>query len=389
MEHFKRHNIIWKLLWPLAWLIARLRMNYHTQTEPVKAPALIVSNHCTDLDPILLALTIKNHAYFVASDHIFRKPRTARFLMWAQAPIARTKGAAAGDTALRAIRTLRRGFSVALFAEGNRTFNGVTGDIVESTAKLARASGAALVTHRFQGGYFTSPRWAGADIRRGRMTGAIVGVYPPEELKRMTAPEIADLIRRDIAEDAYATQEWWHIPYRGKNRAQYLERALYLCPGCMSMGTLESEGDFLSCAECGFTVWYTPYGYLEGKFDGPRTIPQWDKWQAAELKKRVDAASVNTCLAADAHTELYGPDDNGGELLLRKGELAAYRDRFEIAGAAIPFGSITGINLNGPQALIFSAGGESFTVKSPDVCNMRKYLTIYRAAADPDNILAL
>lgn len=388
MDHFRRHNFIWKLLRrPARFLMFHL-LGYRPYTRPIDAPALIVSNHCTDLDPILLGLTINNHAYFVASDHIFRKKAAGRFLRWAQDPIARTKGTTAGDTALRIVRTLRKGRSVALFAEGNRTFNGLTGAIVESTAKLAKVSGASLVTHRFTGGYLTSPRWAGASIRKGRLVGEIVGIYPPEDLKKMTADEVAELIRRDIRVDARDAQREWEMPYKGRRLAEHLERALCLCPRCGGMSTLRSEGDRFSCSACGMAGIYTPLGYLEGTVPF-RTVTEWDLWQAGEIQKRVDAAPVNLCLAADPHTELYGLDDDGGELLLRKGELSVYRDRLECAGQVIPFDAVTGMNLNGPQTMILTAGGQTFTIKSPEVCNMRKYLTIYHAAVAPDRLLDL
>ena len=64
------------------------------------------------------------------------------------------------------MRRLRKGGSVAIFAEGNRSFNGLTGDILPATGKLARSSGASLVTFRFSGGYLSSPRWCGSRVRR-------------------------------------------------------------------------------------------------------------------------------------------------------------------------------------------------------------------------------
>ena len=73
--HYKRHRFLWRLVWWPVWLWMRLRYNYHARTRPIQGPALIVSNHCTDYDPLLLAITIKNHAYFIASEHIFRSSR--------------------------------------------------------------------------------------------------------------------------------------------------------------------------------------------------------------------------------------------------------------------------------------------------------------------------
>lgn len=388
MEHFKRHNFLWKLIyWPVR-LLFFLWYGYHPKVHPIQAPSLVVSNHCTDLDPLMLALTIKKHAYFIASEHVFRNPRAAKFLFWAQAPIVRIKGTTASDTALTAIRRLRKGYSVALFAEGNRTFNGVTVDIVESTAKLARISGANLVTHRFRGAYFTSPRWAGQSVRRGRMTGEVVNVYTPEQLKAMTNEQIADAIRADIYEDAYATQAEWHIPYKGKRLAQSLERTLCICPQCRSLGTLHSEDDKLSCAKCGLTATYTPYGYLEGNGVPFHTITEWDRWQADCLQKLVDGAGADL-IAADEDVTVYEVTDDHAEIPEVTGVFRAFRDRFECGSMTLPFREISGISINGPQILMLSAHGRNISVRSPRVRNLRKYLTIYQAVMAPDKILAI
>jgi hypothetical protein len=77
---------------------------------------------------------------------------------------------------------LRNGKNVCLFAEGNRSFSGRTNRIAESTGKLARFSGAALITYRLRGGYFVASRW-GRKMRKGPIWGESVGYYSPQELK--------------------------------------------------------------------------------------------------------------------------------------------------------------------------------------------------------------
>ena len=386
--HYQRHRFLWRLAWWPVWLWLRLVYNYHAKTQPIQGPALIVSNHVTDYDPFFLAITIKNPAYFVASSHVFAKPRTAKLIRWAQDPIGRVKGDTAGDTALTAVRRLRRGFSVALFPEGNRTFNGATADIVESTAKLARMSGASLVTHRFKGGYLTSPRWSGRSVRRGLFTGEIVNVYTPAQLKAMTPAQIADAIRADIYEDAYATQREWKIPYKGKNLAEHVERTLCLCPVCGELGALESTGDTLTCKACGLTAVYTPEGYLEGEKLPFRTVLEWDRWQAGELQKRADDAG-DSCLAQDTDMELVEVGDDYTETPVVQGRMAIFRDRLELAGRILRFSDVTGMSLNGPQSLILTAHGRHYTVKSRRVRNLRKYLTLYHAVTAPDKLMSL
>lgn len=370
---------------PLCRVFAALKYNFHPHSRPLDGACLIVSNHCSDLDPIMLGLSVKKQCYFIASEHIFRKGLGGKLLMALQAPIARQKGTTAGDTALTAIRRIRKGYSVAVFAEGNRSYNGQTGAIIASTAKLAKASGASLVTHRFRGGYLSAPRWA-RHGRRGRIDGEIVGVYPPEQLKTMKPAEIADLIRRDIYENAFDTQRAHPIAYRGRHLAEHIERAMYLCPRCGKGGGLQSRGDEFFCS-CGMRARYNVHGFFEGDFPFDNIL-DWDKWQAERLLELVSAAG-DECLAEDEGIVLERVDDTGALTPAARGTLRVYRDRFELDKRAFPFASVTGIGLSGPQSIELACGEEHWFITCPRVCNLRKYVTIYRAAAAPEEILAV
>ena len=101
---------------------------------------------------------------------------------------------------------LRDGRNVALFPEGNRSFNGLSGDFPPATGKLVKKSGATLVTYRLHGGYLTTPRWS-TSLRKGKLWGEIAGIYSPEKLKAMTEDEVNRAIRHDLFVDAYADQK--------------------------------------------------------------------------------------------------------------------------------------------------------------------------------------
>lgn len=388
MEGHKRHLFIWKTLISPLRLFMRLKYNYRSLGEGLTEPCLIVSNHVTNWDPFLLGFTVKNFCYFVASEHIFHNKFLGKLIFWLEAPIARQKGSTAGDTALTIIRRLRKGYSVALFPEGNRSFNGETCSIIDSTAKLAKLGGVALATHRIRGGYLTSPRWSGNSTRRGKMTGEIVHVYSAAELKKMKAEEIADIIRRDIYENAYDTQREWMIPYKSRKGAEHLERALCLCPRCGGFGSLESRKNTLSCRACGMQTRYTEYGFFEGGALPFDNILDWDRWQAAELQKKADAAT-DECLACDSSITVSLVDEDHQEKLIGRGELRLFKDRLEAPGLTLPLEQISGINLSGPQGIELSANGDHYFFKSSEVRNLRKYITLYRAITDPENILAL
>ncbi len=207
----------------------------------------------------------------MASEHIFRWRFTARLIRWLVDPIARLKSRTAADTAMAIIRRLRGGANVCLFAEGNRSWNGVTCPIHPSTGRLARSCGATLVTYRLEGGYFTNPRWSHSRLRRGRMKGHVVGVYPRETLLAMSPEEVGELIVRDLYENAWERQQVERVAYKGRDLAQHSKRFCASAPLRPSGFAEKGAGDYLRCA-CGLQLRFTEYGDFEGE-QVPSTTP--------------------------------------------------------------------------------------------------------------------
>lgn len=373
-DHHRRHVFIWKLLLLPMRLLLRIRFNHTAQPADVKGPFLFVCNHCTDWDPMLAGSSFSQQIYFVTSEHILRVRLAGALIRWLQDPIPRQKGGSAADTVMTMLRRLKKGYNVGLFPEGNRSWDGTTGEFLPSIGKLARSSGASLVTYRLEGGYFSSPRWAGASLRRGRMTGHVVRVYRPEELRAMTPDQINAHIREDLWEDAYARQRQDPVPFRGKKLAEHLERLLFMCPRCGGIHTLHSQGDTVSCTQCGLSFQYLPTGFLAGEglpWDTIRDGNLWQKEQIARLCAQAEDGPIFTDTDMETREVHFSQDT----VFLARGDMRLYRDRLELPGVTIPLASLTGIALQGPQDIYFGAGNRSYLVRSDAVRCTVKYLT--------------
>ena len=374
MKPLARYRFVWRVLRLVGRRYLMRKLRFEGESVRKTGPMLILCNHNTDWDPFLLGCVFPEYISFVASEHIFRWVRIGKLISALQGPILRLKGKTAADTALNVLRRLRSGVNVGIFAEGDRSFNGLTGDILPSTGKLAKYSGVPLLTYRLNGGYFTSPRWSGSDLRPGKMTGRVVNIYTPEQLRAMSTDEINSAIKQDLFVDAYAEQRENPISYRGKRLAEHMETALCFCPRCESIGTLTSKGDTFRCV-CGLEVKYNEYGFLEGDGLPFDSITEWDKLQAKKL-----------CALADARTGLLFSDDGmilkrvfattHTDSILGEGEMSLYSDRLECCSKTFSLSELEGFALHGAQTVDFSIGSESYEISSRQVRCTRKYKTV-------------
>jgi len=371
----RRHQRIWKLLRPLMRLVCRLFLGYRSPLSGVKGPFVLLCNHVTDWDPILVGSGFTEQMYFVSSEHLLRQKGVGRLIRWALDPIPRQKSGSAVGTVMAILRHLKKGESVAFFPEGNRTWDGVTGPMLPTAGKLVRTAGVKLVTYRLEGGYFTSPRWAGSSIRRGRMRGGVVRVYPPEKLRSMTAEEINRCIREDLSEDAYARQRANPVRFHGRRGAEHMERLLFICPRCGMLHSLRSKGDTVRCWKCGFSFRWLPTGFLAGEglpFDNLR---DWSRWQTEEIRRLCREADPEQPIFADADVVTHRVEFAKDQKSLDSGEMRLFSDRLEIPGAEIPLDRLTGIAILQGQDLYVSTAEETYLVRSQTVRCMTKYLT--------------
>ena len=377
MKNYFWHRLFIFVLRYTGGPFVKLRMRYRcSKRKGPSRPTLVIANHNTDLDPALVALGFSRHMYFVASEHALRGGFMSKLLKFIFDPVPINKVKTDLSAVKDIIRRLKAGASVCLFAEGDRSFNGVTGPISMSTAKLVRTSGADLVTFRIEGGYFTTPRWA-SSRRKGRMSGGVVREYTAGELSGMSNVEILDAIARDIHEDAYARQQEMPVRYRCGALAENIETALYLCPGCKKIGTIKSEGDRLYCG-CGLDAVYTDTGSLVGGQLPFSTVTQWDIWQTEQLGEVVRECG-NAPICADENQRLYEIDTAVGKTFAGEGEMRIDRDSFHCAGFSFDIGEIAQFAVTGQMTLHFGLkNGATYEVQTAAPRSALKYREIFR-----------
>jgi len=385
VEHNTRHRIVWAIVRPIVRLILWIRFNYTCRSYAPKGPYIVVANHVTDWDPLIVGAAFRKQMYFLASEHILRYGFISRVLDWLMGPIVRQKGGSAAGAVKAMLRAIKAGCSVAFFPEGNRTWDGVTRDFPASTGKLAKTSGASLVTFRITGGYLSSPRWSGDSVRRGAMRGEIVKIYTPEELAKMSVMQINAAIARDIHVDAFDDQHRRPVMYRGRRLAENLETLLYICPKCFRRGEIISADDTVRCRACGFETRYDSTGFFIGGDPPFPNVRGWNRWQNEQISKLCAEAKDGEVIFTDGSMELYSVQTGRSSELIGRGEITLYRDRLELPGGiSVPVGEIHGMSLRGPTDLyIGTANGSSLLLRTHLSACTVKYLTACACLGSP------
>ena len=372
-----RHQRIWNILYDLVhpWFPRFFHFSY--DEIDAEGPILLVCNHVTCLDSLLLGLAMgKKQIYYVSTEHILRSRFTGWLLKWVFDPIPRRKGADSLDTVRKTLRHLRQGHSVCLFAEGEQSWDGRTIPVVPGSGSLARACQATLVTYRLEGGYLQMPRW-GRGVRKGSIRGRLQGVYPPEVLKAMSTEEVNRLMEKDIQENAWERQKTEKVPYRGGHLAEYLERALYLCPSCRRIGTLSSHGEKLACT-CGLNIQMTETGiFSEGS---PfQNVAEWDDWQRTQLRERNFLRDENSdILFSDGDITLTCIGEGHQQTVLCSGTLNQTEEAIQCGTRTFSLNSIEDMAMSQAEVLLFTCEGSYYELRGRRRTNMRKYLEVWK-----------
>ena len=369
----KRHARFWDFFRPLIILFLKIRFGYtYEKAKNLPDTYIVLSNHVTDYDPLFVTASFPKQMYYVASEHVARWKTLYRFLKYAAEPIIRLKGTVAASTVIEVLRKVTGGANVCIFAEGVRTWDGVTCPILPSTGKLIKSAKCGLITYKITGGYFVSPGWSQSNLRRGPIHGAPVHVYTKEELADMSVDEINAHINEDLYEDAYERQMADPKKYKGKDLARYIENLLFICPECGAKNTITSHDDTIECTSCHFSFKYNEYGLIENcKF---QTVRDLARWQSEEVRKDADNNEIYTAEYATL-TQIVKHE----ETLVAEGKLTLSSTHLICGDKEIPLNKISDMAIHGRHALVFSIGKEYYELLPKTPKHALRFLLLFEA----------
>lgn len=366
-----KHQIIWSILRPLVYPYLKIKFGYtYEKAKNLPETYIVLSNHTTDYDPIFVAMSFPKFMHFIASEHVARWKFLSTLINFAFAPIWRYKGSVAASTVIDVFKKVKDKKNVALFAEGARTWDGVTGPILPSTGKMVKKAGCGLVTYKIVGGYFASPRWSQSNTRKGYVHGAPVNIYTQEQLEEMTVDEINEAINRDLYEDAYERQLQEPKKYTGKDLAKYMENLLFICPKCGKIDTIETCDNKVTCSACDLSFTYNEYGMLEGS--NFKTVKELSDWQRLEIQ---DIAKTDAVYTASGGRMITVKKHE--ETLVAEGPVTLSRASLICGEMEIPLSEISDMSIHGRRGLVFTAQKQYYELVPSIEANALKFLWLY------------
>ena len=395
----RRYLRFWRFIGLLitGWINRKFHFSYDmSEVDRIDRPVLFIPNHVCDWDPLLVGVANKNRQmYFVMSEHMIRKPVVGKLLTYIFGTILRRKASTDLEVVRGCFNHIKAGHSICLFAEGDQSWDGITGKVFPATGKLAKNSGATLVTFRIEGAFLSKPRWA-SGVRRGMIRGIAAGIYTPDELNKMSPGEVQRTIERDLYFDIW---EWQRslpegpVEFKGRRKnkdyAKGMEQLFFLCPECERIGKLKTEGDAIFC-DCGFRARFRNTGFLEPVSPVVKHLPYdftvlsgWHRWQRDELEKRVGqitACGTEEVLFRDGTVKLSQIGRDHKDQLLCEGNLSA---SFGEDGALMSVGDrsfamtkIQNMGLILSELILFSYEKEYYQISSQEI-NIKKYQMLW------------
>lgn len=187
--HYWTYQFILQIVFGV-WLRYRAR---GMERLPAEGGALLIANHQSFLDPLLVGLPLRRPVSYLARDSLFRVPVIGWILRNTYVmPINRE---AASTASLReAIRRLDHGFYVGIFPEGTRTTTGNVGELKPGFLALMRRAKVPVYPVGIAGAYQALPR--GTSFLRPVKVCVVFGeALSTDEIEQFGKDREADLLQ--------------------------------------------------------------------------------------------------------------------------------------------------------------------------------------------------
>lgn len=199
-------SIPWRVAQAIARVLTTILFDlriYGQENVPARGGALIVSNHQSYLDPMLLPLRLERPLNYIAKSGLFRGRVRGWLLRSVFNAFPVRQGAGDVGAVKETIRRLREGHLLNLYPEGARTADGEIGPMQPGVGLIVRRAGVPVVPAVIVGAFEAWPR----QRRVFRPRPIRIEYGPAMDLVDLSHDEIVAIVDRTLREMLQATRD--------------------------------------------------------------------------------------------------------------------------------------------------------------------------------------
>ena len=299
---------------------------------------------------------------------------------WAVAPIPIKKSTQDLSAIKNIMQVVKEGGTICIFPEGNRTYSGCTEYIKPAITKLIKMTGLPVILMNLQGGYGKEPRWS-TKSRKGKVTCTVKRIIEADEYKQMSPADFYNAVTQDL----YINDTNSESSFKSKNRAEYAERLLYVCPG-FDVSSFCSNGNIISFKKCGLSAEFTEKLKIKPCDSNQQILPyttikEWYDSQEHFIEN-LNLQNYQDTPAFSEKVRLYKVRLYKKKILIDKDcALDLFSNRYEIIYSSekiiMNYDEVKAVSVLGRNKLNIYFKNEVFQIKSDKRFNAVKYLHFY------------
>ena len=279
---------------PFFMLFNNSHVRVEKEVRKIKGPYLILATHASFMDfPQIVQGIMPRTTGWVMSVEEFRR---GDWLMRGIGGIPKRKFTHDIVTAKQIIRYIKKlKHTCTIYPEARFSLAGINERLDGALGKMCKFLSVPIVMCKSFGNFINSPQWSKHPYRKIRQEAHIYQLLTKEQLEKMPANEVQEVIEKAFVKDEYKWQVEKGYHTKCAERADGLYRILYKCPACGKEFSMESGGIHLWCNECGAKWEMDTLSRLHGvnTDKGFSHIPDWYRWEREEVRKEVESGTYH------------------------------------------------------------------------------------------------
>jgi len=242
--------IAFAFVYPFLKMRFRLKVDRSGLNLP-KGPHIILSNHTTMLDFLMVMLPLYPHRLnaVTAQKWFLSKPLNKILPVMGCIPKNMFDPDVRSIIGMKTI--INRGDGLLMFPEGRCSSSHAYVGMHKSTGKMVKKFGVPVITCYLEGAAVCMPHWR-KGTRAGRIRVTYKNLFTAEDTQKLSIDEINSAIDARLSGDEGALPiEKPFVTFSSKRLAEGLQYILYYCLKCKKEYTMKTEGNIIRCSACG------------------------------------------------------------------------------------------------------------------------------------------